>query len=99
MADTLTLATPETFPSITTWRVSALFIDVDAPAIKVDLVANTGARFTWRYIPSDTVTASQVLNAIGFINQGNFKVLQAKTLNKWILDQIVAAGAKVGVTD
>lgn len=95
MAEILTLTTPETFPSNATWRVLDVSINVDAPSIKVTLRSDSGRDDVWRYVVSDTVTSTQVRNAIIFINNGNFKTL-GKTLQKWLLEQIAILDNKAG---
>jgi hypothetical protein len=96
MAELLTLTTPDTKPTITTWRVKNLFFDVDTPSIKVDIASNTGESYTWRYVVSETVTVADIRTALSFINQGKFMVNQGKSLQKWILDRMSTMGVKVG---
>lgn len=92
----LTLTTPITGPSTTEWSIEDIYISKTAPAIKATLVSNTGERFVYRYIPSETVTAIQVTNAINYINQGKFKTIDGQNLQSWLLTQISAQGVKVG---
>lgn len=96
MAEVLTLATPEVSPSVTTWRVDDIFFSVSSPSIKVTLVSNTGERYVYRAVPSETVSAAQILTGLSFINQGKFMTQQGKSLQKWLLDRISAEGVKVG---
>src|SRR3990167_7619399 len=90
MAEVLTLTTPVTTPDTTTWLVKTMFLDVDAPSVKIEIVSNLGEPFVWRYIVSDTVTEANVRAALSFINQGKFMVNQGKSLQRWILEQIAA---------
>lgn len=96
MAEKLTLAVPVTPPATVEWEVIDIFLSKEAPAIKVTLLSNTGERYVYRAIPSETVPASQILAGLSFINQGKFMVQQGKSLQKWLLDRISAEGVKVG---
>ena len=92
--ETLTLTTPATQTIAASWRVAALNIDTDAPNIEVTLKSDRGQQFVWRYVVGENgPTASEIQNAIRFINRGDFK---PKTLNQWILEQIVAKKVKLG---
>lgn len=92
----LTLTTSETTPNILDYRIRRLTIDVDVPYIKVDLVSDTSKGFSWNYAPSEDVSVADVLQAISFINQGKFMVLQDKSLQRFILEKISTLGVKVG---
>jgi len=92
MAEILTLTVPETKPTITTWRVRLFSIDADAPSVTVEFIADTGEVKTWRYVAVGTVTLAQVKAAVSFINQGKFATVQAKSLEKWLVEQGQAAG-------
>lgn len=92
----LTLATPVSAPTVTEYTIVDIYISKVAPSIKVTLLSNTGEEFVYRYVPSGTVTATQVLNAITYINQGRFKTVDNQTLQAWLLAQISAQGVKVG---
>ena len=96
MAEQLDLTAPETFPSISTWSVVDIYMSKEAPSLKVTLASNTGARFVYRVVPSATVTAAKILNALSFINQGKFMTTQGKSLQRWLLDKISAEGVKIG---
>jgi hypothetical protein len=96
MAEILTLTTTQTFPSITTWSVENIYLDKVAPSIKVTLVSNTGERYVFRQVVDEETTAADILTGLSFINQGKFMVNQGKSLQKWLLDRISAAGIKVG---
>jgi hypothetical protein len=96
MPELLTLTSPETKPTITTWRVRSLFFDADAPSIKVEIAANTGESFTWRFVEGPGITEADIRTALSFINQGKFMVNQGKSLQKWILDKMSTLGIKVG---
>jgi hypothetical protein len=96
MPEILTLTTPVAGPSTTTWKVEDIYLSRLAPAIKVTLVSNTGERFVFRQIPGPDITAAEILVGLSFINQGKFMVNQGKSLEKWLLDRISAAGVKVG---
>jgi len=92
----LTLTTPVTSLSTTTWAIEDIYISRATPAIKVTLVSNKGERFVYRSVPSDTVTAVQIRTGINYINQGKFMTLQSKTLERWILEKISSEGIKIG---
>lgn len=92
----LTLTTPVSGATTTEWSIEDIYISKTAPAIKATLVSNTGERFVYRYVPSETVTATQVTNAINYINQGKFKTIDGQNLQSWLLTQISAQGVKVG---
>lgn len=91
----LDLTTLESQVLANSYQVIGLHIDLKAPNIEVTLESDTGYRFVWRYIVSGTVTETDILNAIRFINRGDF-VAQGKTLRQWILERIVALGVKSG---
>ena len=92
MAEILTLTTPITLPSTTTYRVRSFFIDPDAPSIKTDFESNLGERVVWRYIVNETTTKAQVDAAISFINQGKFKTIQGKSLQKFLIQEAQSIG-------
>jgi hypothetical protein len=96
MAELLTLTSPQTFPSNTTWKVEDIYLSLIGPSIKITVVSNTGERFVWRQVPGPDLTAADILVGLSFINQGKFMVNQGKSLQKWLLDRMSAAGAKVG---
>lgn len=96
MAEQLTLTTPETTLTANTWRVTEIALSVTAPSIKVTLTSDTGASFVWRYVPNDTVTEADVRMALSVINQGRFATVQSKTLDRWVLERIIALGVKAG---
>jgi len=85
MAEVLTLTTPVTPPAITTWQVREIHISPEE--IAVLLVSNLGQPFTWV-----SATPAQAKTLAGFINQGKFMTVQSKSLHRWIIDQLVAAG-------
>jgi hypothetical protein len=88
MADELTLTTPDAAVPITGWKITAVAIDVETASIQLSLKANTGARSTW----SSPLSPA----ALTFLNEGRFATQQGKTLQRWLLEQMVASGAKVG---
>jgi hypothetical protein len=93
--DKLLLTAPETAPSVTDYSVEDIYISVVSPAIKVTFVSNTGdKRAVYRYVPSDTVTAAQVLTAINYINQGRFKTIDNLTLQAWLITKACQQGFK-----
>lgn len=87
MAEVLTLTVAETPPSMTTWAVSKLVLDVDAGVIAARLKSNTGAMFFYREQDADT------LAAIVALNKANLTI---KSLQRRLLERISAKGAKVG---
>lgn len=104
MAEILTLTTPITPPSTTTYRVRSLFMDPDAPAIKTEFLSNLGETVVWRYVVSDTVTAAQIRVALSFINQGKFMSIQGKSLQRFLIDEaqsrgVLGAGSVSGTVD
>lgn len=96
MPEILTLDSPETAPSITTWKIKTIYIDVDVPYIKVDFKSNTGKIDTWRLTPNETTPASEITAGLLFIDSGKFKTVQGKSLRKWLMEQAIAKGFKVG---
>jgi len=88
--EVLTLATPVTYPSTTTWRIKRFDCDIDAPYIKVILVSNKNEFYTYQKLANDAASASQINNALSFINQGKFMTLQGKSLQKWLFERIQA---------
>jgi hypothetical protein len=90
MAEILTTTAPQTHPSEVTWSVVNIHLDKEAPAIKVTLLSNTGLRYNYRAVVSDTMTAAQILVGLSFINQGKFMTVQGKSLEKWALDKIAS---------
>jgi len=92
----LTLTTPVTVASTTTWQIVDIYMSTEGPSIKVTLKSNTGERYVYRSVPSETVTAAQILAGLKYINQGKFMTLQSKTLHRFLCEQMVADGAKIG---
>lgn len=88
MPETLTTTSPQTHPSEITWDVVNIWLDKEAPSIKVTLVSNTGLRYVYRAVVSNGTTAALILAGLSFINGGKFKVNQGKSLEKWLLDKI-----------
>ena len=105
MAEQLDLASPETFTDITGYRVVQLTLDTSVPFIKVTIESNTGARLVWSLHPpvgqlgGDTVgtPVAEIREGLSFVNQGKFQTLQNKSLERWLLEQMVAKGFKLGV--
>ena len=87
MAEVLTLTTAETVPSITTWSVSKLVLDVEAGVIEARLRSNTGKYFAYREQDADT------LPTIIALNKANLTI---KSLQRRVLERISAKGAKSG---
>lgn len=96
MPEILTLTSAVTKPSTISWRIKSIFFDIDTPSIKVDLIANTGETETWRLIPSETVSAAEIKTGLLYIDDGKFKTVQNKSLRKWLYEQMVAKGFKIG---
>jgi len=104
MPEKLVLTVAEPGPSLVEWSVQDFYANPKTPAVKVTYVSNTGTVKVWRYIVSETVTVAQVKAAISFINQGKFMVNQTKSLEKWLIEQgiaagVLAAGAVTGTVD
>src|SRR3990167_5697339 len=93
MTQQLTLTTPATFPSITTWEIVSLALDREAPSIKAMVRPNTGERRAIRYVPADDDPSVAVAIRAGlkFINDGNFRP-QGKTLQQWLLEKFAQDG-------
>ena len=93
MAQRLTLATPATFPSITTWEIVSLALDREAPSLKAMVRSNTGERRAIRYVPDDDDPSVEVAIRAGlkFINDGTFRP-QGKTLQQWLLEKFAQDG-------
>lgn len=96
MAEQISLTTSETEPSSTSYSISNIYFDIEASSIKVTIKSNTGKTYLWRLTPDTPELKTEILNGLAYINQGKFKTVQNKTLNTWILEQIVAKGAKIG---
>lgn len=98
MSETLVLTTPETGPSTTEWRVVTIGLDVTTPYIKVRLRSNTGQDFLWVLTPdeSDPSILEDINQGLSYINQGKFATVQGKSLQRWLLEQIIARGVKLG---
>ncbi|OFW05640.1 MAG: hypothetical protein A3H96_11305 [Acidobacteria bacterium RIFCSPLOWO2_02_FULL_67_36] len=92
----LTLTTPVSGLSTTTWQIADIYMSNEAPSLKATLKSNTGERFVYRSVPSDTVTEAQIRAGLKYVNQGKFMTLEAKSLHKWLLDRISSEGIKVG---
>lgn len=105
MTEILTLTDPIMHPSATTYQVKSFFIDPYAPSIKTDFESNLGDRVTWRYVVAEgKVTQAQVDAAISFINQGKFKTIQGKSLQRFLIDEaqsrgVLGAGSVSGTPD
>lgn len=93
MAQYLTLTTPITFPSITTWEIMAITLDRRTPSIKALVRSNTGEQRAIAYVPDpdDPDVVQTIWAGLRFINDGNFR-LQGKTLQRWLLEQFAQDG-------
>lgn len=92
MPETLTLAAPETPPSITAWTVEEVYLvrGQNPPAtayIVIILRSNTGERYTHRYSEDEGWTLLKQLNTMNF---------SATSFNTRILQRLSADGVKVG---
>lgn len=96
MAEILTLTTPVSGVTTTTFKIVSITFGVESPSIKVDLVYNTGIRETYRMIPDENTTLAQVKAALKFINEGKFKTVDNKSLHKFLLDEIALKLGKPG---
>ena len=98
MSEELVLTTPETTPATVAWRISQIHIDVDEPSIKVELRSPVGKIYGWALIPidEDPTVEAKIRTGLSFINQGKFKTVKGQSLQRWLLEQISASGAKVG---
>lgn len=93
MPEQLNLTTPETFPSITSWRVIAFSADIKAPAIKIIFEANTGEQRIYRLVPNqDESNITMIRNGLSYINQGKFMTQQNKSLQRWLIEQAQSRG-------
>jgi len=91
MAEVLTLTTPVSTANIVTWDVKNIYLDKETPSIKVTLANNLGQRYVYRaVVENGTVTAADIIVGLSFINQGKFKTVQSKSLEKWLIDKIKA---------
>ena len=96
MAETLTLATPETFPSVTTWKVETFTGDSSVPHITVVFLSNTNQRRVWRLAVDAGAPLNTIQAGLSYINQGKFQTVQGKSLQKWLLEQWQANGGPAG---
>lgn len=97
MPEQLDLATPEAAPPVTDWRIEEVRFDRATPSIITIFRANTGEERAWRLVPGPGgVTESQINNALSFINQGKFKTVQNKSLDRWLFEQWQANGGPEG---
>lgn len=96
MAEQLTLITPQTFPDLTTWKVIEIWIDQIAPSLKVTFESDTGARSIWRLIVSPSHSEAQIRAGLRYMNQGQFKTIQDKSLQRWLLEEWQADGGPAG---
>lgn len=87
MAEILTLTTPESFPSITTWRVVELTLDAKHGVIHAVLESNLNTTAVYREQDADTLDAIRALNTAN---------LSIKSLQRRLLERIAARGVKVG---
>lgn len=96
MVEKLILTVPETTPNVIEWRINRVYLDVDTPAIKLDLESNTETSFLWRLVPSNTVPAADIRAILVHINLGRFKTIDNITLQQYLLNKVVFYGGKVG---
>lgn len=92
MAEILTLTNPVAAPSTETWTVDEFTMRRVPPGIKTTFISNTGERLVWRFIPDETTTLSEVNTAISFVNQGKFKTVASKSLEKFLLQEAQSRG-------
>ena len=96
MSEVLTLTTPQTYPSLTDYRVVHFQGNTEIPYIKITVVANTGEHRTFLLVPGEQFTLTEINSALSFINQGKFATLQGKSLQRWLLEQLIAKGLLAG---
>jgi len=87
MAELLTLTTPVTTPSITTWRVVSLLLDWDAATIAIGLRGSGAERLSHAYTGPNATTMMIALNKAN---------LTSNSLHKRILTQLNADGILAG---
>jgi len=92
----LTPRTPEIQTVARFWQVAGIHLDMRAPNIEVTLISDEGTQFVWRYTVTETVTAADVRAVLQSINRGEFITNDKQTLNRWLLERIVASGEKTG---
>lgn len=94
--ETLTLATPEIVPAITTtdYRVIALHLDWEAARIIIQLRGTNGERREFRYDGPDATAQMVALNKANL----TVKSLQRRILEKVATDGLLA-GSVAGVPD
>lgn len=83
----ITLATPVTTPSITTWRVSSLLLDWDAAVIAISLRGSGGERL------SHTYAGAQATSLMTALNKAN---LTSNSLHKRVIQRLIDDGMLAG---
>lgn len=91
MGEKLELTTPEISPDLSNWTVIDIYLNRDIPCIKIKVRSNiTGKDKLIRYIPdlTDPSVEDMIRSGLSFINQGKFKTVQNKSLQRWLLEKL-----------
>lgn len=83
----ITLTTPVTTPSITTWRVSSLLLDWDAALIAISLRGSGGERLNHAY------TGANATSQMTALNKAN---LSTNSLHKRVIQKLIDDGMLAG---
>lgn len=83
----ITLTTPVTTPSITTWRVSSLLLDWDAAVIAITLRGSGGERLSHTYTGANATAQMTALNKVN---------LTSNSLHKRIIQRLIDDGMLSG---
>jgi hypothetical protein len=87
MAEQLDLTTPVSTPTLTYYKVRMLTLDRDASEILIKLRGTSGEIKIWRYEGAAAVSLMNTLNTVN---------LAVKSLEKRILEKLVADGVLTG---
>jgi hypothetical protein len=97
--ETVTLTTPETKPTNTTYRVSSLILDVDAGMLSIGLTGATGDRVNCTYSTSTTPTGATLITGLNKANLATAYAGNATTgsLKQRIFHRLVTMGEAAAV--
>lgn len=92
MAEFLTLAAPEIIPAVTTtdYKVALLLLDVEGAQIAIHVRGTNGERKEFRYEKAEAVALLHALNTAN---------LTVKSLQRRILEKLIADGKLVGAVN
>lgn len=95
MAEKLTLAAPQTFPSILDFSVERMDLNRRDSRIHIEVISNTGVRKEHDYVGADAMTKMIALNKANL----SIKSLERRIIEQLQADGVLPAGTISGTPD